>query len=44
MMYTFFMQTEKTDAQADLSLRWEHMSDGTFSRFKAIFPQLSMII
>ena len=34
-MQTFFMQTMKTlirlrGAQADLSLRWAHMSEGSF--------------
>ena len=36
-MLNFLMRTTKTDqtAQADLSLRWAHMSRGTFSHVVA---------
>ena len=41
-MQNFFMRTTKTlirlaDAQADLSLRWAHKSEGTFSHVAAHF-------
>ena len=37
-MKSFFMRTSKTDqtAQADMSLRWAHMSEGTFLTLQLI--------